>query len=65
MRVVGEDHDEPKNDTAADIADTMGDWATVKRSRRPMRPKNPNANKSVTVVNENKLAQLFAMPEAG
>ena len=30
-----------------------------------MRPKNPNANKSVTVVNEHELAQLFAMPAAG
>ena len=57
MRVVGEDDDEPKIDTAAEIADTLGGWATVKRSRRPMKPKNPNANKSVTLVNEHELAQ--------
>ena len=47
------------------IADTLGGWAEVQRSRRPMKPNNPNANKSVTVVNEHKLAQRFAMPENG
>ena len=63
MRVVGEDDDEP-NIACSEITDALAGWATVKRSRRPMKPKNPNAGKSVTVVNERELAQRFAMPEA-
>ena len=59
MRVVGKDDDEPKIENAAEIADTLGGWATVKRSRRPMRPKNPNVNKSVTAVNEHELVQCW------
>ena len=63
MRVVGEDDDEPKI-ACSEMTDALAGWATVKKSRRPMKPKNPNAGKSVTVVNEHELAQLFAMPEA-
>ena len=64
MRVVGEGDDEPKI-ACSEIADTLACLATVKRSRRPMKPKNPNAGKCVAVVNEHELAQLFTMPEAG
>ena len=64
MRVVGEDDDEPKI-ACSEITDALAGWATVKRSRRPMKPKNPNAGKSVTMVNKHGLAQLFAIPEAG
>ena len=49
----------------SEIMNAMGGWAFVKKSRRPPRPKNPNHNKSVTIVNEDKLHKLFAMPEDG
>ena len=40
----------------------LGDWSKVKRPRKAKSPNHPNANRMITVENEQDLVKIFAVP---